>query len=128
MFKVMILLKRKRGLSMSEFIDMYENGHAALGVKHQTKMNRYIRHYLHPAGGPLDGQVVEPEYDVATEMWFNDQKTFEEGMALLQDPGVLAELAADEETLFDRGKTRLVIMEDRESVLPWIEAGANRVT
>lgn len=122
MFKVMILLKRKPGLSMAEFIDKYENGHAQLGVKYQTMMKRYIRHYLHPAGAPLGGVVSEPEYDVATELWFDDRQAFEEGMALMQAPETMAILAADEEGLFDRSKNRLVIMEDRESDLPWVTA------
>jgi hypothetical protein len=37
MFKVVVLLKRKPGLSMSEFLDRYENGHALFGVKYQTR-------------------------------------------------------------------------------------------
>lgn len=124
MFKVLVLLKRKPGLSMEEFIHHYETSHAPLGVKYQTRMKRYVRHYLRPAPYALDGSVVEAEYDVITELWFDDKAAYEEGMALMREPEANQILNADEERFLDLGRSRMVFVEEHESALPWMEVKA----
>ena len=79
MFKIMILIKRRPGMSMDEFIDYYENHHAALGVRVVPNMTGYTRRYLMPLG---DG-APEPPYDVATEIVFDNEAAFEQAMAPL---------------------------------------------
>lgn len=97
-----------------------ETKHSVLGVKYQTKMVRYVRHYLRPIPYPLDGSVQEPEYDVATEVWFEDKQAFDEGLALMQNSGANAIIAADEKNLFDLSKSCMVAIEEHESTLPWV--------
>lgn len=118
MFKAMVLLKRKAGLSLQDFIDHYEGNHAPLGVKYQTKMVRYLRHYLHPSPYPLDGSVIEAEYDVLTELWFPDRKAYDEGMALMMAPEANRVLNEDEQRFLDLDKSRLAFIEEHESALP----------
>lgn len=118
MFKVMVLLKRKPGLTLQQFIDHYESNHAPLGVKYQTKMVRYIRHYLHALPYPLDGTIVEAEYDVLTELWFEDKQAYDEGMALMKEPEANAVLTEDEARFLDLTKSRLAYVEEHESELP----------
>lgn len=120
MFKAIVLLKRKPGLTLQQFIDHYENNHAPLGVKYQTKMVRYLRHFLHPSPYPLDGSVVEAEYDVLTELWFEDRQAYEEGMVLMMEPEANAVLSEDEVRFLDLTKSRLAFVEEHESVLPWM--------
>jgi hypothetical protein len=79
MFRVMMLLKRKPGLSLEEFIKRYEGEHVPLAEQHTTSLQGYIRHYLHPASHVLQGDVIqEPEYDVITELWYQDRAAFEQ--------------------------------------------------
>lgn len=118
MFKAMVLLKRKPGLTLQQFIDHYENNHAPLGVKYQTRMVRYIRHYLHPSPYPLDGTIVEAEYDVLTELWFEDKAAYDEGMALMMAPEANAVLNEDEARFLDLTKSRLAYIEEHESEIP----------
>ena len=118
MFKAMVLLKRKPGLTLQQFIDHYENNHAPLGVKYQTKMVRYIRHYLHPSPYPLDGTVTEAEYDVLTELWFEDKQAYDEGMALMITGEANSVLSEDETRFLDLTKSRLAYVEEHESALP----------
>lgn len=68
MIKTMGLLKRKPGMSREDFIDYYETRHAPLAVEIQTTMKRYIRRYLSPLVYPLTGTVLEPAYEVLTEV------------------------------------------------------------
>ena len=119
MLKVMLLLKRKPGLSMAEFIEHYETVHVPLAEKHATRIKRYERHYLHP--NPLDpygNEVGEPEYDVLTELWYEDMDAFtKQQNAMRRHPERLADIIADEESLFDRTKSRVAFVEDHVSDL-----------
>jgi hypothetical protein len=117
LFKVMILMKRRPGMSMDEFIDYYENNHAKLGIKFAPNMIHYSRHYLRPIADVLEGEVNEPAYDVITEVHFASREAFEENGRLMQSPEALAALIADEEKLFDRPAKSRVIVESHESDL-----------
>jgi hypothetical protein len=119
MLKVMMLMKRKPGLSMTEFIERYESVHVPLAEKHATKIKHYERHYLHPGSHVMFGdEVAEPEYDVITELWYDDMAALAEQQdGLRSQPEVVATVIADEELLFDRTKSRLVYVEDRVSDL-----------
>jgi len=121
MFKAMVLLKRKPGMTLKEFIDYYETRHAPLGVKYQTKMSRYIRRFLHPLPYPLDGKILEPAYDVLTELHFKDRQTYEEGMQLMLAPEANKVLSEDEKKFLDLPSSRLVFVEDRESKIPGVQ-------
>jgi EthD domain len=119
MFKVMMLLKRKTGLSLEEFILRYEGEHVPLAEKHASRLHHYSRHYLHPGSHVLHGDIVEePAYDVITELWYDDRAAFEEQQQSLRArPETVAAVVADEETLFDRSKSRTVYVEDHVSDL-----------
>ena len=61
-------------------------------------------------------EVAEPEYDVITEVWYDDRATFERlEEALRRRPDVIAAIVADEEKIFDRTKSRTVFVEDHVS-------------
>jgi uncharacterized protein (TIGR02118 family) len=115
MFKVMIFIKRKTGLSDASFVDHYESTHAPLGLSKVPNIKRYIRHYLHSYGNDTYGQDSGFPYDVVTELGFDDRADFERGMAYLTDPATAAIIAEDEEKLFERSSIRFMIVEDRES-------------
>jgi hypothetical protein len=119
LLKVLLLLKRHPSLSMAEFIERYESMHVPAVLKNATKLRRYERHYLHPGRHVVFGDgVAEPEYDVLTELWYDDMGAFVEQQAWLRDhPDRVAAVIEDEETLFDRTKSRLAFVEDRVSEL-----------
>ena len=117
MYKVMVMIKRKRGMSMDEFIDYYESRHAPLGVAKVPNLKRYVRHFIRPYGNAIYGADVDPTYDVLTELWFDDEADFKRGMDYLSDPQTAAIIAEDEEQLFERSSIRFMIMEDHETDL-----------
>jgi hypothetical protein len=126
MIKTMVLLKRRPDLSIAQFREIYETGHAKLGERLLTgRAVRYMRRYLNGIPNPATGVPAETEYDVATEIWFADRESFEAAMAMLGTPEVMAEVAADEATLFDRTHNRFFTVEEYES--PCVaEAAAKR--
>ncbi|MES2493759.1 MAG: EthD domain-containing protein [Pseudomonadota bacterium] len=115
MIKMVFLLKRKAGMSREEFIRKYESGHAKLGEKHVPDAAHYVRRYLMPVPELFTGSAPEPEYDVITELWFDTREQYDLAMARLARPDVVAEIVADEETIFDRSKHRVFLVEEHES-------------
>src|SRR5262245_5930727 len=119
MLKVMLFMKRKPGLTLEEFIDHYERVHVPLALTNARNLVHYERHYLHPGRFvPFGDELVEPDYDVVTELWYEDEAVFEGQQELLRrHPEVLDDIVADEEQLFDRSKSRFAIVEDHVSDL-----------
>jgi hypothetical protein len=119
MLKVMLFMKRKPGLSLEEFIEHYERVHVPLALKNARNVVHYERHYLRPGRFvPFGDDLVEPDYDVITELWYESEAVFEDQQALLRrHPEVLADIVADEEQLFDRSKSRFAYVEGHVSEL-----------
>lgn len=115
MIKMIVLLKRKAGLTRDQFIARYEGGHAKLAEKHLTNAVRYVRRYLEPLPELFTGDTIEPEHDVITEVWFENQEQYEIAMKRLAQPEVVAEIVEDEETLFERDKHRVFMVDERDS-------------
>jgi hypothetical protein len=115
--KLVYFLKRHPGLSRAEFKALYEGRHARLGEKHARRAARYVRRYLEPLPELFTGSKTEPEHDVITELWYDNQADYEADMAHLSQPEVIAEIVADEETIFDRSKHRMFTVEECDSRL-----------
>src|SRR5215510_2000654 len=86
---------------------------------HVTGVQTCALPIFHPSPKDLYGnEVGEPEYDVLTELWYQDRETFEKAhRGLERHPERVAEIIADEETLFDRSRSRVAFVEDRVSDL-----------
>jgi hypothetical protein len=118
MFKAVVLIKKKRGMSMEDFINYYENNHAPLGISKVPNMVKYVRHFIRPYGNDVYAADEESPYDVLTEIWFENEAEFQRGMAMLTEPETAAIIAADEEKLFERSSIKFMVMEDRETIIP----------
>ncbi|MFT4584847.1 MAG: hypothetical protein ACI915_004041 [Gammaproteobacteria bacterium] len=123
MFKVMVMIKRKPGMKMEDFIAYYENNHAPLGASKVPNLKRYVRHFIRPYGNEIYSADSESSYDVLTEIWFDDKADFERGMAYLTEPETAAIIGADEENLFDKSSIRFMLMEDHETDLDSVSPG-----
>lgn len=117
MIKVIFMLKRRPDMTRDAFIARYEGGHALLAEKHVTNAARYVRRYLEPLPELFTGEVIEPDHDVITELWFDDEAQYAIAMQRLAEPAVVAEIVADEEHLFDRSKHRVFMVDERDSIL-----------
>jgi uncharacterized protein (TIGR02118 family) len=106
MFKLVILAKRKPGMSMEAFREHYETRHAVLVQKITPGIKGYRRSYLTPFQDALSGQHGSA-FDVVTETWFDSEADFRRTFdALSNEPEKTAAIAADEENLFDRSSIR----------------------
>ncbi len=113
MHKVLLFMKRRKGLSFNAFRAYYEIRHVPLCMAYMGDAKRYVRRYLEPRKGE-----PEPEFDVITELWFEDRKLVDALLRTLRSDALPADIIADEEKLFDRSKTRAFVVTEAETVLP----------
>ncbi len=111
---VITLLKRRAGMSKADFITYYETQHRLIGEKVlRGYATRYVRRFLHP----VDGVDQHEDADVILEIDFPDAATRDACFAAMADEATMAEIVADEETLFDRSRIRTFTVEERTSVV-----------
>ena len=124
MFKVMWLLKRKKGITLEQFRDHYENSHSILGKKYLGHLLiDYKRNYkVGTAGGgvPTDPKgsglaAREWEYDWVAERVMPNEEAFEEIMSLFADPVIGKIFHDDEEHFLDRESVLLVKCDTRDT-------------
>ena len=110
-------MKRRPGMSVSEFREYYETKHRLIGEKYLTGYaTRYLRRFTNP-NMDRDGQLRDPEYDVFLEIWYPDQGTYEACGKALSAPEVAKEIKEDEEKVFDMRFMRSYLVEEVESDL-----------
>ena len=114
MVKLVLLLKRRAGMSVEDFRKYYETTHSALGKKLLPTAVRYQRRYLQAIGASPGYEATGETYDCITEVWFADQAAMEAGLAVAAEPEAAALLANDEEKLFDRSKIRFYVVDEEQ--------------
>ena len=67
--KIIVMLKRREGMSHAEFVDHYKNTHRPL-LESIPETQRFVRRFAvsFPVPAP---QYGEPSYDAVVEMWFD---------------------------------------------------------
>jgi len=118
-YKILLLMKRKPGISVAAFRDYYETRHAPLAEKYGAGTNRYIRRYIDPQPHPETG-INELPYDVITELWYRDEADFKATLNYITTSIMPDEIVEDEKNLFDRASFRIATVVEHES------AGAER--
>ena len=109
--KILILLKRRPGMTVAEFRDYYETRHRPLVGKYASPgLCYYARRYLEPLPHVDTKELTEPEFDVITELWFDRRDAFEGMLRMVRSGRLPADVIADEERVFDRAKTRYVCL------------------
>ena len=114
-FKIILFMKRRSGLSVQAFRDYYETRHAPLAERYSQGIKRYIRRYIDPQPHPETGPAVELPFDVITELWFDDEQTFNATLIYLTSTIMPEEITDDEANLFDRSSFRIATVMERES-------------
>ncbi len=116
-YKILLFMKRRPGMTLEAFQDYYENRHVPLCEKYVSGVKRYLRRFLTPQPNPDTGATGELEFDVITELWFDDEDTFRATVQYLATSVMPDEIVEDEKQLFDRAKTRMATIVEHESAL-----------
>ena len=91
--KLISYLSAKPGLSREAFIDHYEHCHVPLVRKLLPMIGAYRRSYVDMALLPFDASI--PEYDVVTEMVFDDETALAAYWHAVAQAEVVQEIRAD---------------------------------
>lgn len=116
-YKVLIFLKRRPGMSIESFRNYYEDVHAKLCAKYAVGARRYLRRYVEPLRQPLTGANDEMDFDVITELWFDERAIFDTVLKYAARGTLPPDVLADEERLFDRTKSRFSTVIEMETDL-----------
>jgi uncharacterized protein (TIGR02118 family) len=116
-YKILLFMKRRPGMTFEAFQDYYENHHVPLCEKYTSGVSRYLRRFLTPHPNPETGAAEELPFDVITELWFEDEATFRGTVKYLATSIMPDEVVEDEKRLFDRARTRMATVVERESTL-----------
>lgn len=114
-WKILLFMKRRPGMSVEAFRDYYENNHVPLCLKYSSGVSRYMRRYLDPQPNPETGDSSELAYDVITELWFEDEAVFRGTVRYLSTTIMPDDVVADELNLFDRPSMRMATVVECET-------------
>ncbi len=105
-YKVLIFLKRRPGLSVADFRAYYEGHHAPLCRQYAVGVKRYMRRYIDPLPLPDTGEPPELEFDVVTELWFENKAIYDAIIDIASRGAFPEDVIEDEKRVFDRSKIR----------------------
>jgi len=107
-YKFLIFIRRKPGMTPEEFKDYYENVHAKLGKQIAPDVGaiQYMRRYIQPLDGSVDRRAPDIGYDEITEVWFHDFEKFKVVAEKVSRGELAPEVEEDEEKFMDRPMTR----------------------
>jgi hypothetical protein len=115
MFKCVALLRRRAGLPREAFIDYYENKHSVLIRRLLPGILDYRRNYVDLQSAFVFADASPIDFDVVTELRFADRAAYDRFVARAAEPDIARQIAQDEENLFDRGATRMFVVDERAS-------------
>lgn len=107
-YKMLLLLKRNPAMSLEEFQEEYESVHAPYCAPLMKGASRYVRRYVTLAGAPHAPDVRELDFDVITEVWFEDRATFEATVSGVAQHKMGADVLPREAKMFDTPSIRVV--------------------
>jgi uncharacterized protein (TIGR02118 family) len=112
MVKVILLLKRKPGMSRAEFREHYERVHVVLAKKYLGHLfAAYRRNYAVDAMSNT-GDAHDDGYDAVTEVVLKDAAAAAEMNRIINSPEIGPIYIADEEKFLDRPALRMLIVEE----------------
>ena len=106
-YKVLLFMKRRPGMSVEDFRDYYETTHVPLVTRGVTGIDRYVRRYIVPLTHAETGVWDDPPYDVITELWIKDEAAFRALTEVMATATMPSHIIEDEEKLFDRSSFRI---------------------
>jgi len=113
MFKVVVLVTRKEGMSRVDFIRHYETVHVPLVRSSFPQLIEYRRNYVDLEGAILSPDAVMPNCDSITEMWFEDRAGYDQMVAANDHPVIGAALADDAAKFMNLTKTSIFFVDER---------------
>jgi EthD domain len=116
-YKILLFLKRNPSMSVEEFRNTYETVHAPFCAPLMKGACRYFRRYTTLMGAPHAQDVTELDFDVITELWYEDRATYEAAVERIANHKMPEKVLPREQQMFDGPKMRVLTVVECESDL-----------
>jgi hypothetical protein len=117
LFKIVLFIKRRPGMSLEDFMQYYEEKHVPLALKYSAGLTAYKRRFVTPHAHFETGECSDLGFDVITELSFDDEKTCNNVLKYLATSPPADEVVEDEKHLFDRSSFRIATVTEFETDL-----------
>lgn len=114
MFKILAFSSSKDGVSAEALRRAYEERHVPLIEKLARPPGTYRRNYVR-RNDPANANVSVIDFDVVTELEFEDRGAFESWMSSLSRPGTIELVDADLASFCDLSRFRMCVVDVRQS-------------
>ena len=104
--KLFAFITARPDLSREAFVEYYETRHAPLVRRLLPMIGDYRRNYVNDDLLPF--RSTDHDYDVITEMWFENDEQLQAFWARIRQPDILAEIRQDETNFLISDRTRMV--------------------
>ncbi len=117
MISMLVMIKRKAGMSKEQFREYYETNHVALAKKHTAHLFAdYRRNYVNSAVSLANwddsAATQQSPYDVITTIVFENQTKCDEFFRLVSRPEIKKAFADDEANFMDRNGSILMMCDN----------------
>lgn len=118
--KMIVLFRRKPGLTPEQFREYYETRHVPLALKLFPYFKDYRRNYIRRdlvhrrADGATNPSL---DFDAVMELTFASKSDYERMVREMADPKVRAQVVEDEERFLDRSATVVFMVDEERSPL-----------
>ena len=121
MFKIIMLIKKKPGISREAFMDYYDNRHVPLMHKLLSKGAAvHRRNYVIPNAADIGSadnlDASGDDYDVICEVFYEDLATAQSVMKDFEDEDIRRQTEEDEAQFQLRGSIKRYVVEVHETV------------
>lgn len=112
MAKLIALMKLRKGVSASVARCMYEEEHVPLVMRLMPMIRDYRRNYLDRSNAHIPASESWPDFDIITELWFDNASDLQLFLARMREGGEGRQLCADSARFLAAGTTRVFTVEE----------------
>jgi uncharacterized protein (TIGR02118 family) len=114
--KLLVMMKRKEGISIDDFVQHYESSHAPLVLRLLPHLCGYTRNYVRDTLN-LRGHDEASTFDVVSEAWFATKEDYQAFLRDNEKPEIRTEIMADEAQFIDTATIQLFLVEESSSAI-----------
>lgn len=126
MFKLVITMKRKQGISPAEFMRHYDDVHIPLCRRIMPPLQLHRRNFIltdhafyNYVGDNRGDSSREPPFDVVTEAIYDSEEAARASMDALFDQQIGPQVMADEKNFVEPGSVNFYVVEVHQTEIPW---------
>jgi len=127
MFKLMLTIKKKKGITRQEFMDHYDKVHLALAKKIMPPLHLHRRNYVytdHPfytyvGDNRAANKEADRPFDVIVEVFWETEADARKSMDAMFNGDTNRQITEDETNFCEPGGVNFYVVEVHQSAIPW---------